>query len=338
MATRVSVGRTLHSSGTRTSSQLHETFASRHPVQACFGNHKLHTQCVWALNRRHAAQNSRGRKRRALDATPLCAAVQTKLDVDHFVQISRNKRLELLEKQALEALRTAVDSCEHPVFPCALIAGDVVILELLAKLDYLKTGKVAVAFVDTFHLFPETITFLKQLEDKYGFKAEEFHAADSVDSKDFRAKHGRDLYLTDIDEYDRICKVEPFNRALKTLQCDVMINGRRRDHGAERAHLELLEAGAPVKCNPLAWWEFRDCWDYIDQQKLQYHPLHDEGFPSIGDLHSTVPVPKAKWFEYAGERSGRFQGLTNKDGSAKTECGIHVAGEDEESGMSNIRK
>ena len=32
-----------------------------------------------------------------------------------------------------------------------------------------------------------------------------------------------------------------------------------------------------------------------------------QGFPSIGDLHSTVPVPKAKWFEYAGERSGRFQ-------------------------------
>ncbi len=69
-----------------------------------------------------------------------------------------------VQRQALETLRTAVDSCEHPVFPCALIAGDVVILELLAKLDYLKTRKVAVAFVDTFHLFPETITFLKQLE------------------------------------------------------------------------------------------------------------------------------------------------------------------------------
>ena len=33
-----------------------------------------------------------------------------------------------------------------------------------------------------------------------------------------------------------------------------------------------------------------------------------------------------------------LQGYTNKDGSVKTECGIHVAGEDEESGMSNIRK
>jgi hypothetical protein len=27
---------------------------------------------------------------------------------------------------------------------------------------------------------------------------------------------------------------------------------------------------------------------------------------------------------YGGERSGRFQNLKNKDGSAKTECGIHT--------------
>lgn len=69
-----------------------------------------------------------------------------------------------MQRQALETLKTCVENSEHPVFPCALIAGDVVILELLSKLDYLKTGKVDVAFVDTFHLFPETITFLRQLE------------------------------------------------------------------------------------------------------------------------------------------------------------------------------
>ena len=33
-----------------------------------------------------------------------------------------------------------------------------------------------------------------------------------------------------------------------------------------------------------------------------------------------------------------LQGYNNKDGTAKTECGIHVAGEDEASGLSNIRK
>lgn len=32
-----------------------------------------------------------------------------------------------------------------------------------------------------------------------------------------------------------------------------------------------------------------------------------QGYPSIGDVQSTVPVPVEKWYEYAGERSGRFQ-------------------------------
>jgi hypothetical protein len=33
--------------------------------------------------------------------------------------------------------------------------------------------------------------------------------------------------------------VEPFGRALESLQVDCMINGRRRDHGADRAFLEV---------------------------------------------------------------------------------------------------
>lgn len=33
-------------------------------------------------------------------------------------------------------------------------------------------------------------------------------AAGCKDKGEFRAKHGPDLFMTDIDEYDRICKVE----------------------------------------------------------------------------------------------------------------------------------
>merc|ERR1719356_2430270 len=65
------------------------------------------------------------------------------------------------------------------------------------------------------------------------------------------------------------------------------------------------------------------------------------GYPSIGDAKDTIPIPedgstrfvdfkfqgdKTKWLDYASERKGRFVGLANKDGSTKTECGIHVAG------------
>jgi hypothetical protein len=51
-------------------------------------------------------------------------------------------RLQHLEAQASTALQQAASDFEHPVFPCALIAGDVIILHLLHKLDLLKTVKV----------------------------------------------------------------------------------------------------------------------------------------------------------------------------------------------------
>ena len=37
-------------------------------------------------------------------------------------------------------------------------------------------------------------------------------------------------------------QVEPFSRALMEMDVDVMINGRRRDHGFDRAHLQVLSA------------------------------------------------------------------------------------------------
>lgn len=52
---------------------------------------------------------------------------------------------------------------------------------------------------------------------------------------------------------------------------------------------------------------YRDVWDYLEKYGIPYHPLHDQGYPSIGDVQSTLPVPKDQWFEYGGERSGRFQ-------------------------------
>ena len=73
-----------------------------------------------------------------------------------------------LQDQALTALRAAVDTFKRPVFPCALIAGDVVLLHLLHELGYLADKRVTVVFIDTFHLFPETHTFLHQLEVSHG--------------------------------------------------------------------------------------------------------------------------------------------------------------------------
>lgn len=150
-------------------------------------------------------------------------------------------------------------------------------------------------------------------------------------------------------------QVEPFQRGLKTLNADIMINGRRRDHGAERAYIDIAEiapiGGGLAKLNPLAYWTLEDCFDYAAKEGVPLHPSVERGYPSQGDAKDTVPVPdpeglsgvtgeagsvkwvkgewtgdKAIWLDYGAERKGRFVNLVNKDGTKKTECGIHVAG------------
>jgi phosphoadenosine phosphosulfate reductase len=193
-----------------------------------------------------------------------------------------------------------------------------VILDAIHKAGLLD--KVPIIFVDTYTLFPESLHFLREVEQHYGFKAKVFAAEGCTDQKDYEAKYGTDYWMKDIDEYDMLCKVEPMNRALGEANSDCWINGRRRDHGADRAALPVWEG---KKLNPLAFWSFEDCWAYLRKHNVPYHPLHDVGFSSMGDMHSTVKVDHKVWFTYGGERSGRFQNLVKKDGTAKTECGIH---------------
>jgi len=268
-------------------------------------------------------------------------------DQEAYIKESKEMRLKHLEEQAMFALKIACENYGNAVFPNAMIAGDSVITHLLHRLGYLKDGKCTVMVVDTLHLFPETMEFLKEIEKAYDFKAEVF-SAEGVPVSDkaaYDAKYGADLWKEDVEQYDKVCKVEPFQRGLKTLKTDCMINGRTRWQGFERAWIDQFEnapiGGGLAKCNPIAYWTFEDTFDYIAKYKVPHHPLHAEGYPSIGDAKDTIPIPedgsvffkdfefhgdKTQWLDYATERKGRFVGLANKDGTAKTECGIHVEG------------
>lgn len=165
-------------------------------------------------------------------------------------------RLGFLEQQAIGALQAAVDKFEHPVFPCALIAGDVVILHLLHKAGLLGKGvprtallpvarilcpsqtqtdpclflrrpmrnaqfvraaagiqclqqhcahvrsatrAVKVVFIDTLHLFEETIAFLRGCEACYDFKALYYTPKDFATAADYQEVHGVDLPIRDIE-------------------------------------------------------------------------------------------------------------------------------------------
>jgi 3'-phosphoadenosine 5'-phosphosulfate sulfotransferase (PAPS reductase)/FAD synthetase len=193
---------------------------------------------------------------------------------------SKEMRLKHLEEQAMFALKTSCENFDNAVFPNAMIAGDCVITHLLHRLGYLsgEDAKCKIMVVDTFHLFPETLPFLEKIEKEYDFKAEVF-AAEGVElfNKDaYDAKYGADLWKEDIEQYDKVCKVEPFQRGLKTLNTDCMINGRTRWQGFERAWIDQFEnapiGGGLAKCNPIAYWTFEDTFDSIAKYKIPYHP------------------------------------------------------------------
>ena len=99
-------------------------------------------------------------------ATPR-AAVRMGFDQEAFIAESKEMRLKYLEEQAMFALKTSCENFENPVFPNAMIAGDCVITHLLGKAGYLESGKAKIMVVDTFHLFDETLPFLKTIEEKF---------------------------------------------------------------------------------------------------------------------------------------------------------------------------
>merc|ERR1719454_1642449 len=285
------------------------------------------------------------------------------MDIAELIDDAKKTRLEHLEKQAMDALRVAVDQFEKPGFPNAMIVGDCVITHLLGKIGALDTGKAKVMVVDTYHLFDDTMPFLAEVEAKYKFTADVFGPVGLSSPRnlspetfaEFDKKYGANLWKEDIEQYDKVCKVEPFQRGLKTLGTDIMINGRRRDYGNERAYIDIAEiapiGGGLAKLNPLAYWTLEDCFDYAAANGVPLHPSVERGYPSQGDAKDTVPVPdpdglsgvkgeaasvkwvngewsgdKSIWLDYGAERRGRFVNLVNKDGSKKTECGIHVSG------------
>ncbi|KAJ1399198.1 hypothetical protein B484DRAFT_406388, partial [Ochromonadaceae sp. CCMP2298] len=84
------------------------------------------------------------------------------------------RRLQYLEGELMMDLKKAVGSKTTPMFTTALIAGDAVILDALAKADLLH--KVPVVFVDTFTLFPESLGHLREVEKHYGFQSKIYNA------------------------------------------------------------------------------------------------------------------------------------------------------------------
>ncbi|HZR95664.1 MAG TPA: phosphoadenylyl-sulfate reductase [Gaiellaceae bacterium] len=188
---------------------------------------------------------------------------------------------------------------------CSLQKEETILLDLL----FAREPNARVFAIDTHHLFPETYAYWRQVEERYGTTVEVFAGPPVEDG----------LWETNPDLYLSIAKVAPLVRALAGL--DAWITGIRRDQSPTRANAPKLgwdEQHELWKANPLADWSDDRCWAYIRERGLPYNPLHDRGYDSIGDTHSTLP---------GKGREGRWAG------TGKTECGIHTVRSAEVEGL-----
>jgi phosphoadenosine phosphosulfate reductase len=175
---------------------------------------------------------------------------------------------------------------------CSFQKEESVILDALMRID----PGARVVTIDTGVLFPETLATWKAFEDRYGV---------SIEVQDATGP------WTGPDNCCGAEKVAALERAL--AGAEGWVTGIRREQSETRAGAQFVEFDDKRgiwKYNPLADWTEKDLWSRIHERDLPHHPLHDQGYSSIGCAPCTQP---------GDGREGRWAG------TEKTECGLHVA-------------
>jgi phosphoadenosine phosphosulfate reductase len=186
-------------------------------------------------------------------------------------------------------------------------AAGMALLDLVARHEL----PIAIIFLDTDLLFPETYALAEEAERRYGITISKQRPALTLEEQ--ARQHGPELYARDPDRCCAIRKVAPLAKALRPYEA--WVSGIRRDQTAQRASTEPVAWSAKhslLKLSPLAAWGEREVWAYLSAHSVPYNPLLDRGYPSLGCAPCTRPA------DADDPRGGRWSGF------GKTECGIHL--------------
>jgi phosphoadenosine phosphosulfate reductase len=172
--------------------------------------------------------------------------------------------------------------------------------------------KIPVIFIDTGYLFPETYRFAADLAKKLDLNLKTYVPAQTAAQQE--ALYGK-LWEQGIDglkRYNHLNKVEPMERAVRELGATGWLAGLRRSQASTRGQLPVVQHQNKItKVHPIIDWDNRTIHRYLTENGLNYHPLWEEGYVSVGDWHSTSKLEAGMT-----EEQTRFGGL-------KRECGLH---------------
>ncbi len=172
----------------------------------------------------------------------------------------------------------------------AFNVDDMLITDLLYR-DLRPTQPVPVLFLDTLHHFPQTLELVAAATDLYRLNLQVYQVPKVKTREAFAAKYGPELWRQDRDRFFQLTRQEPLQRGLTDLQAIAWITGRRREEFPNRSQMPIfeLDPAQRLQVNPLANWTRKETWAYVFEHDVIYNPLHDEGYPNIGDEPLTTP-------------------------------------------------
>ncbi|WP_105258340.1 phosphoadenylyl-sulfate reductase [Pseudoalteromonas sp. T1lg88] len=175
---------------------------------------------------------------------------------------------------------------------------------------------VPVVLTDTGYLFPETYQFIDQLTQRLQLNLKVYKSQLSPAWQE--AKYGKlwEQGEGGIKLYNQLNKVEPMTQALQELEAGTWFSGLRRQQSSTRQGKNIVEISrGTVKVYPIIEWDNRDVYQYLSKHDLPYHPLWEQGYVSMGDVHTTRKLEPGMT-----EEETRFFGLSR-------ECGLHIDGD-----------
>ena len=200
-------------------------------------------------------------------------------------------------------------------FATSLAAEDMVLTDAIATLSL----PIQLFTLNTGRLHAVTVAMIDQVQTHYGIEVQVVQPNEK-DVNAFISSYGMNGFY-DSEAAKKACcgarKVIPLNQTL--VGADAWLSGQRRGQAVTRTELEFKEVDADrgiMKFNPLYDFTEEDVWAYLTLRGVPIHPLHFEGYPSIGCEPCTRPVKEGEDI-----RAGRWWWL---QGDSK-ECGLHVA-------------
>ncbi|MGF1461390.1 MAG: phosphoadenylyl-sulfate reductase [Leptolyngbyaceae cyanobacterium] len=174
---------------------------------------------------------------------------------------------------------------------------------------------IPVIWVDTGYLPTETYHFAEAMTQRLNLNLKVYQSP--MSPARMEALYGKLWASQEVEafnQYDKIRKVEPMQRALRELDATAWLAGLRADQTEHRKTLDVVTQQQEIyKISPILNWTARDVYQYLTAYDLPYHPLFDKGYVSVGDWHSSRPLTA----DDESDRDTRFRGL-------KQECGLHL--------------